>query len=61
MKPRLSEQHIYSILAEFISQARPRTKTDFETPPGYQIQVVFAHFTVKFLDEPELVPRIFIV
>jgi transposase len=46
----------YSILTEFLRDIRPAAtpqfETRFETPPGRQAQVDFAHFRTVFTDEP---------
>lgn len=46
----------YTVLKDFLRQVRPRPATGFEirfeTPPGRQAQVDFAHFRTVFTDEP---------
>jgi transposase len=46
----------YTILTEFLREIRPATAPEFEvrfeTPPGRQAQVDFAHFRTVFTDEP---------
>ena len=46
----------YTILTEFLceirSAAAPEFEVRFETPPGRQAQVDFAHFRTVFTDEP---------
>lgn len=46
----------YSVVRDHVREMRPpRTagfEVRFETPPGEQAQVDFAHFEVEFLDEP---------
>src|SRR6478609_3536657 len=47
----------YSILTDFLREVRPTEpapfEVRFETPPGRQAQVDFAHFRTVFTDEPE--------
>jgi transposase len=47
----------YSILTDFLRDIRPTEpapfEVRFETPPGRQAQVDFAHFRTVFADEPE--------
>jgi len=46
----------YTILTEFLRDIRPAAGPEFEvrfeTPPGRQAQVDFAHFRTVFTDEP---------
>jgi transposase len=46
----------YTILTEFLRDVRPAARPEFEvrfeTPPGRQAQVDFAHFRTAFTDEP---------
>jgi transposase len=46
----------YTILTEFLREIRPaaapKFEVRFETPPGRQAQVDFAHFRTVFTDEP---------
>jgi transposase len=46
----------YSVLTDFLRDIRPPAAPEFErrfeTPPGRQAQVDFAHFRVVFTDEP---------
>jgi transposase len=46
----------YTILTEFLRDVRPAARPEFEvrfeTPPGRQAQVDFAHFRTVFTDEP---------
>ena len=46
----------YSILTDFLREVRPTEpapfEVRFETPPGRQAQVDFAHFRTVFTDEP---------
>jgi transposase len=46
----------YSTVTDFLRTVRPPAapafERRFETPPGYQAQVDFAHFKVRFEDEP---------
>ena len=46
----------YSILTDFLREIRPAAAPEFEvrfeTPPGRQAQVDFAHFRTVFTDEP---------
>ena len=46
----------YTILTEFLRDIRPapvpELEVRFETPPGRQAQVDFAHFRTVFTDEP---------
>src|SRR5690242_10507266 len=48
-----------TMLGDFVRQIRPASaplfEVRFETPPGEQAQVDFAHFKVVFDDEPEVV------
>jgi transposase len=46
----------YTAVKDFLREVRPRQSTGFEvrfeTPPGRQAQVDFAHFRTVFADEP---------
>ena len=46
----------YSVLSDFLRDIRPPAAPEFEcrfeTPPGRQAQVDFAHFRTVFTDEP---------
>ena len=46
----------YTVVKDFLRQVRPRAaagfEVRFETPPGYQAQVDFAHFRTVFTDAP---------
>ena len=44
-------------LRELRPSPRPAFEVRFETPPGDQAQVDFAHFEVIFTDEPSATPR----
>ena len=54
----------YSILADYVHTVRPAAEVDyeirFETPPGWQAQVDFAHFEMAFLAEPDLRRRLYL-
>ena len=54
----------YSILADYVHTVRPAAEVDyeirFETPPGWQAQVDFAHFEMEFLAEPDLRRRLYL-
>ena len=54
----------YSILADYVHTVRPAAEVDyeirFETPPGRQGQVDFAHFQVEFLAEPDIRRRLYL-
>jgi transposase len=49
----------YSIVTDYLRDIRPERERGFEhrfeTPPGQQAQVDFAHFKTVFTDEPDLV------
>ena len=46
----------YTVVKDFLREVRPSTpagfEVRFETPPGWQAQVDFAHFRTVFADEP---------
>jgi len=48
----------YTAVTDFLREVRPATslpfEVRFETPPGHQGQVDFAHFQVVFTDEPSV-------
>lgn len=52
----------YSILAEYVSSIRPAAEVDyeirFETAPGLQAQVDFAHFETEFTNQPGIRCRV---
>jgi transposase len=54
----------YSAVTDFLREVRPSPKAPFEvrfeTPPGEQAQVDFAHFEVIYADEPEAVRKVWL-
>lgn len=54
----------YTLVVEYVREMRPLAEVDyeirFETPPGHQAQVDFAHFEVEFLAEPGIRRRLYL-
>ena len=54
----------YSILADYVHSVRPAAEADYEiryeTAPGHQAQVDFAHFETEFLCEPKVRRRLYL-
>ena len=54
----------YSAVTDFLREVRPSPtapfEVRFETPPGEQAQVDFAHFEVIYADEPEAVRKVWL-
>ncbi len=54
----------YTVVVDYVRQIRPLAEVDyeirFETPPGRQAQVDFAHFQVEFLAEPGIRRRLYL-
>ncbi len=54
----------YTAVTDFLREVRPSPvppfEVRFETPPGEQAQVDFAHFEVIFADEPDMVRKVWL-